>query len=60
MKTYDMGNNETKSTGIAANADGTFPALTLSQSKTFKTRKGAERWLARRGYNADGSREVQS
>ena len=26
-------------------ADGTFMAMTFSQSKDFKTRKGAERWL---------------
>ena len=53
---HNMGNNETLSTGVNANHDGTFTALTFSQSKTFKTRKGAEKWLARRGYNTDGSR----
>lgn len=49
-KTLDMGNNETKSIGVFAQADGTFLALTLSASKTFKTRSGAERWLAARGF----------
>lgn len=39
--------NESESFGIAANADGTFTALTLVKSKTFKTRGGAERWLRR-------------
>lgn len=48
---------KTLSTGIFKQADGTFLAMTLSQSKTLKTRKGAEAWLARRGYNADGTRK---
>ena len=55
-KALDLGNNETLSTGISPNADGTFTALTLSQSQTFKTAKGAAKWLGRRGYKADGSR----
>ena len=55
MKTTDMGNNETMSTGIVETAGG-FLAITLSASKTFKTRKGAEKWLAIRGYKANGSR----
>jgi hypothetical protein len=56
MHTQDLGNNETKSRGIFE-LNGKFTALTFSESKTFKTRKGAEQWLARRGYNADGSRK---
>jgi len=48
MTTIDLGNNESVSRGIFENTDGTFTALTFSASKTFKTRKGAERWLARR------------
>lgn len=52
-----LGNGETLSTGIFPQADGTYLALTLSQSKNFKTRKGAERWLENRGYRADGSRK---
>jgi hypothetical protein len=55
MQTQDQGNNETISRGIAE-LHGRFTALTFSESKTFKTRKGAERWLAKRGINADGSR----
>ncbi|MDX6915669.1 DUF1391 family protein [Pectobacterium carotovorum] len=47
MKTLDLGNNETISRGIAKNADGTFTALSFTKSKTFKTKAGAERWLAR-------------
>jgi hypothetical protein len=43
------------STGISEDADG-FTALTLTESKTFKTRGGAERWLAARGYTANGAR----
>jgi hypothetical protein len=52
----DLGNNETISRGISCNSDGTFLAITFSQSRTFKTRRGAERWLARRGLRPDGSR----
>lgn len=48
MKTISLGNNESVSTGIADNGDGTFTAMTFTASKTFKTRKGAEKWLARR------------
>lgn len=55
MKTIDMGNNETQSIGITA-TDGGFLALTLSASKAFKTYAGAVKWLASRGYKADGSR----
>jgi len=43
----DLGNNESVSRGVYAQADGTFLALTFTKSKTFKTRKGAERWFAR-------------
>jgi len=56
MKDIDMGNNEIRGIGIGENTDGTFTALTLSQSKTFRTRRGAESWLARRGYRANGNR----
>jgi hypothetical protein len=55
MRTVDMGNNETNSIGITA-TNGGFLALTLSASKTFKTYAGAVKWLASRGYNANGSR----
>ena len=48
MKTLDLGNNESISTGIDENSDGTFTALTFTQSKTFKTLKGAQKWLAKR------------
>ena len=48
MNAIDNGNNESLSTGIAAHLDGTFTAMTFSQSKTFKTLKGAQKWIARR------------
>lgn len=54
--TLDLGNNETISTGIFLQPDGLFLALTLSESKYFKTRRGAERWLRSRGYDAQGNR----
>lgn len=48
VRAIDLGNNESLTRGIFDNGDGTYTALTFSQSKTFKTRKGAERWLARK------------
>ena len=48
-ETLDLGNNEEKSRGLFPLPDGSFLALTFSQSKTFKTRAGAVRWLAKRG-----------
>ena len=47
MKTLNLGNNEQISTGVVKNNDGTFTAMTFSQSKTFKTQKGAEKWLSK-------------
>lgn len=47
MTTLDLGNNESLSTGISENSDGTYTALTFTKSKTFKTLKGAEKWLAK-------------
>ena len=43
--TINTGNNEQISTGVFKNNDGTFTAMTYSQSKDFKTQKGAEKWL---------------
>jgi hypothetical protein len=50
---------KTLSIGLFPQADGTFLAMTLTQSKTLKTRKGAEKWLEARGYNADGTRRQE-
>lgn len=46
--TIDLGNNESMSKGVFPQNDGTFLALTFTQSKRFKTRAGAERWLVRK------------
>jgi hypothetical protein len=46
--TIDLGNNESMSRGVFPTPDGRFLALTFTQSKTFKTLKGAEKWLARK------------
>ena len=54
MRTFTT-NNSTTSIGIVSD-NGEYLALTLTASKTFKTYKGAAKWLAARGYNADGSR----
>jgi len=48
MTTLELGNNETLSSGITKNSDGSYTAMTFTQSKTFKTLKGAERWLQAR------------
>jgi hypothetical protein len=53
--TQDQGNGETISRGIFE-LHGKFTALNFCISKTFKTRKGAEKWLAKFGINPDGSR----
>jgi len=37
-------NNESVALGIFPNNDGTFTAMTYSQSKTFKTFNGAKKW----------------
>lgn len=37
-------NNESVALGVFPNCDGSFTALTYSQSKTFKTLKGAVKW----------------
>jgi hypothetical protein len=42
----ETGNNESVVRGISKNSDGTFTAVTFSQSKTFKTLKGAQKWMA--------------
>lgn len=47
MKTINLGNSETISSGIIAERDGTFTAMTFTQSKNFKTEAGAKRWYAR-------------
>ena len=52
---HDFGNNETHATGIATTPDG-FLALTLTESKTFRTERGAASWLARRGYDSNGKK----
>lgn len=48
MKTLNTGNNESLVKGVVANNDGTFTALTFTQSKTFKTLNGAKKWLEKR------------
>jgi hypothetical protein len=49
----DLGNNESLSRGVVAEPDGTFTALGLSVSTGgFKTRRGAARWLERRGRSS--------
>ncbi len=51
----DMGNNESMARGVFPNADGTYTALTYTQSKTFKTRAGANRWYIRRHRNSSAA-----
>ena len=44
----DLGNNEQISRGITKLADKRYLAVTFTQSKEFKTRRGAEKWLERK------------
>ena len=41
-------NNETQTRGVFRNTDGTYTAMTFTQSKDFKTLKGAQKWLEAR------------
>jgi hypothetical protein len=56
MQVLDLGNNESLSTGVFAQSNSNFIALTVRESKHFRTRKGAEKWLAARGYAPNGER----
>ena len=47
MKTLNLGNNEQVSSGIIAERDGSFTAMTLTRSKNFKTVAGARKWYAK-------------
>lgn len=44
----ELGNNEVISRNISRNADGTFTAVTFSASRSFKTYKGAVKWMTAR------------
>ncbi|MFI5296646.1 MAG: DUF1391 family protein [Polyangiales bacterium] len=55
LKEHDRGNTESRVTGIACDR-GRYTALTLAESASFKTERGAVRWLERRGYGPDGER----
>ncbi len=48
MQTLNQGNNEQIGRGLAVN-EGGFIAMTFTQSKTFKSRVAALRWLSKRG-----------
>jgi hypothetical protein len=54
--TTDCGNNESVVRGVVRDEAG-YLALTITDSRVFRTYSGAERWLAVRGYNADGTRK---
>ncbi len=56
MRNIELGNNEVASCGLVFETDGTFTGLTFSQSRSFKTLKGAEKWLASKGYAVGGAR----
>jgi hypothetical protein len=48
MQTLNQDNNEQIGRGLAV-IEGGFIAMTFTQSKTFKSRVAAVRWLAKRG-----------
>ena len=45
IKVYNQVDNRT--VGIFQDVDGSFLAMSFTQSKSFKTQKGAERWIAK-------------
>ncbi|WP_278363109.1 DUF1391 family protein [Acinetobacter schindleri] len=47
-KIINQENNESVALGVFPNHDGTFTALTYSNSKTFKTLNGAVKWYERK------------
>jgi hypothetical protein len=56
---HDLGNNESYSIGISKfSSEQSKPwlAITGTQSQWFKTFRGAEKWLAKRGYDAHGKK----
>ena len=53
-RVVDCGNNQTWTMGCFAQPNGTFLAMTFTDSREFKTRAGAEKWLAKRGYGPRG------
>lgn len=55
-RVVDFGNNEQITIGVVPQNDGSFLALTFTLSRTFKSRKGAEGWLASRGFAPNGER----
>ena len=50
----DMGNSESLSRGLFPSSNGEFMAMTFTESKLFKTKTGAVRWLGARGLDASG------
>jgi len=54
--TQDLGNNESLTRGLFPQNDGTYLAMTFSVSKSFKTLKGAAKWLRARGLTPTGER----
>ena len=50
MNKIDLGNHEALAAGIIRENNGTFTAVTWTESKNFKTAAGAKRWLAKRGH----------
>lgn len=48
MQTLNQGNNEQLCRGLSA-VEGGFLAMTFTQSKAFKSRAAAVRWLSKRG-----------
>ena len=51
IKRTDTGNNESYLTGIIAETDGTFTAITATDSHNVKRFATAKKWLASRGIN---------
>ena len=52
----DFLNIDNRSKGVFPQQDGTFLAMTLTQSKDFKTERGAINWLAKFGIDKNGKK----
>ena len=54
VEAWEAGSQNTL--GLVADTDGAFLALTRVESRSFKSRAAAVKWLARLGYRPDDSK----
>lgn len=54
VEAWEAGSENTL--GLVRDADGTWLALTRVDSRSFKSKTAAEKWLAKMGYRTDGTK----